>query len=170
MVVKGLSTSPEPGRYQNPDDVNYNTLGASQVSKTFGSSREMCTSFQKGERRVDSANPGPGHYFPVVIADPKPSMNTRLDSRNSRAQIGFMTHQQKEKGTREERGSMFFNLGKKGNFPGPASYHTSLDITSQTASGLGSKKRYMIKEGKKSTFTKHSDMYSNTLSVNDLPY
>jgi hypothetical protein len=94
----------------------------------------MCKSFQKGEKRADSANPGPGYYFPDVIVDPKPSMNTRLDGRNSRAQIGFMTHQQKEKGTREERGSMFFNLGKNGNFPGPASYHTSIDLTSQTGS------------------------------------
>ena len=141
MVVRGVSTSPDPGRYQNPDDINYNTLGASQISKTFGNSRDQCKGFIKGDKRADSANPGPGHYFPDVIIGPKPSLNTRLDGRNGAAQIGFMTHQQKEKGTREEKGSMFFNLGNRANFPGPATYQASVDLTSLTASRQASKQR-----------------------------
>ena len=34
MVVRGVSTSPDPTKYQNPEDIN--TFGSSMISKSFG--------------------------------------------------------------------------------------------------------------------------------------
>ena len=115
MVVRGVATSPSPDKYLQPE-----VIGQSMISKSFGVPRDKCKSYLRGDKQADKVSPGPGSYLPDVIIGPKPSLNTRLDGRNSKSQIGFMTHQNdpKEYG-RENRGSIFFNAGNKGNFPGP---------------------------------------------------
>jgi len=90
MVVRGVSTSPDPTRYQNPEEIN--TMGTSMISKTFGQPRDKCRSYLRGDKTADKVSPGPGTYLPEVILGPKPSLNTRLDVRNSSSQIGFMSH------------------------------------------------------------------------------